>query len=182
MGITRSENMRRIRSRGTRPETLLGLALAAAQLEVDPQGQTPAGRPDFVVSSDRLAIFVDGCQWHGCPQHYVRPRTRVEFWSKKLRDAVGRDRRQTRQLVAAGWRVVRVWEHDILTAVHDVVAVVRRALAGEPVDHGWRVAEVLPDQGDQRLEHRRLERLDDGQASRSESIIRRTTKPRERST
>ena len=78
MDLTRSENMRRIRSTGTGPERLLATALETRGLRFDPQGRTPVGRPDLVDADGRLAVFIDGCFWHGCPDHYVRPGSRED--------------------------------------------------------------------------------------------------------
>jgi DNA mismatch endonuclease (patch repair protein) len=82
--------------------------------------RTPVGRPDVVFQSARVAVFVDGCFWHGCPEHYVRPRSRVDYWAGRLAENVARDRRQTHALTAAGWTVVRVWEHEVFTRIDEV--------------------------------------------------------------
>lgn len=132
MGMSRAENMRRIKSRGTKPERTLIEALTGAGLIIDADAHAPAGRPDIVFPAQRIALFVDGCQWHGCPDHYVRPRTREEFWAKKLRDTVSRDRRQTLFLESVGWSVVRVWEHAILEDVHAVAHQVREGVTALP--------------------------------------------------
>lgn len=71
------------------------------------------GRPDFVFRAERVAIFVDGCFWHGCPRHYKAPGTRREFWRQKVETNRARDVRVTRALSRAGWRVLRVWECDL---------------------------------------------------------------------
>jgi DNA mismatch endonuclease (patch repair protein) len=70
-------------------------------------------RPDFVFRQERVALFVDGCFWHGCPVHSTKPRQNSEFWEMKLRANQERDRRQTRALKAAGWTVLRYWEHEL---------------------------------------------------------------------
>ena len=70
-------------------------------------------RPDFVFRSRRLVVFVDGCFWHGCRRHGTRPSGNRGFWLKKFRANRERDRRNTRDLRAAGWRVVRLWEHEL---------------------------------------------------------------------
>ena len=70
-------------------------------------------RPDFVFRKERLAVFVDGCFWHGCPAHYTRPRARRTFWDAKIAANRARDRRIDRALRAAGWRVLHVWEHAL---------------------------------------------------------------------
>ena len=71
------------------------------------------GRPDLVFLKSRLAIFVDGCFWHGCPLHYSAPATRQEFWQKKLRDNVLRDIAVDDALISQNWKVIRVWQHDL---------------------------------------------------------------------
>lgn len=70
-------------------------------------------RPDFVFQKHKTAIFLDGCFWHGCPLHFKRPQQNAEFWEKKLADNAHRDAVQTRALEAAGWTVVRIWEHEL---------------------------------------------------------------------
>ena len=82
------------------------------------RGRTVAGerfqvRPDFVFAARRLAIFVDGCFWHGCPRHGTRPRGNADFWRAKFRRNRARDRRDTRRLRREGWRVLRLWEHEL---------------------------------------------------------------------
>ena len=83
---------------GTRPST------PAASLRV---------RPDFVFPKLRLAVFVDGCFWHACPIHATKPRNHAAFWRRKLEANRARDRKVNRVLRAAGWRVLRIWEHDL---------------------------------------------------------------------
>ena len=70
-------------------------------------------RPDFVFPKLRVAVFVDGCFWHGCPRHGTRPKGNASFWKKKLERNKARDREQTRALKRAGWRVLRIWEHEL---------------------------------------------------------------------
>ncbi|MBK9137468.1 MAG: very short patch repair endonuclease [Verrucomicrobia bacterium] len=69
--------------------------------------------PDFVFPKRRLAVFVDGCFWHGCPRHATKPRQHAAFWRKKLAANKARDRKVNRALRAAGWRVLRIWEHEL---------------------------------------------------------------------
>lgn len=70
-------------------------------------------RPDFVFPQRRLAVFVDGCFWHGCPQHGTQPKGNAAFWRKKFAANRTRDRLVTRTLRRDGWRVLRIWEHDL---------------------------------------------------------------------
>jgi len=139
--------MSRIRSSDTKPEVRLRKALWADGLRYRLQYKVENIRPDIVFVSKKVAIFVDGCQWHGCPEHYVKPRTRDEFWSKKLRDSVERDIIQTKLLKSKGWIVRRVWEHEIWENTVQVVNEIRAFLqAGDIVNssgnNGWRVFKV----------------------------------------
>lgn len=99
----------------TKPELALRSALHRAglrfrkDLRVDVDGLRV--RPDIVFTRRKVAVFVDGCYWHSCPQHAVTPKTNVDFWVAKLARNVERDREQDAALHAAGWKVVRVWEH-----------------------------------------------------------------------
>lgn len=69
-------------------------------------------RPDIVFTRARLAIFVDGCFWHGCEHHGRTPKSNIAYWEAKIELNRDRDRRQTVRLSDAGWRVLRVWEHE----------------------------------------------------------------------
>jgi DNA mismatch endonuclease (patch repair protein) len=141
MGLSRSEQMSRIRGANTRPERLLASELWARGLRYRLRTRTRWGRPDIVFGGRRVAVFVDGCFWHGCPEHYVRPRSRTAFWAAKLAENVCRDRAQTSVLESAGWTVLRYWEHDVFTRLAWVARQVARACAGGriPQREAWRV-------------------------------------------
>jgi DNA mismatch endonuclease (patch repair protein) len=76
---------------------------------------------DIVFRGARLAVFVDGCFWHGCPIHGVRPRTNSAYWSAKLEQNSRRDRAIEAALAGSGWRVLRFWEHDEVETAADRV-------------------------------------------------------------
>lgn len=83
-------------------------------------------RADLVFPRAKVAVFVDGCFWHGCPQHGTWPRHNAEFWRDKIKTNVRRDRDTDERLAEAGWSVVRAWEHEPVEDVTDrVEAVVR---------------------------------------------------------
>jgi DNA mismatch endonuclease, patch repair protein len=87
-------------------------------------------RPDFIFRHQKVAVFVDGCFWHGCPAHATKPTTNSEFWTKKLSGNAQRDRRATNALLASGWHVLRVWEHELASpdvVVERVKAVLSRS-------------------------------------------------------
>jgi len=121
-------NMSRNKGRDTGPEVRLRSALHAAGLRFRLHRRDLPGSPDIVFTSARLAVFVDGCFWHGCPEHGAKPKTNEEFWASKLARNLQRDREADRQLAAAGWRVLRVWEHDVKRDTSVVVSTVRSAL------------------------------------------------------
>jgi len=110
----RSEVMARIRSCGNR-DTELALAeiFRANGVRAWRRNQAVFGRPDFVFPKIRLAVFVDGCFWHGCPTHATWPANRAEWWRRKIEGNRARDRLVTRMLRRKGWRVLRIWEHEL---------------------------------------------------------------------
>lgn len=71
------------------------------------------GTPDAVISNKKIAIFCDGCFWHGCSKHYKEPRTRTYFWKMKIKRNKKRDSEVSRLLKDSGYKVIRVWEHEI---------------------------------------------------------------------
>ena len=118
-----SRMMSRVRNKDSRAELALRRALHAAGLRYRLHAPDVLGRPDLVIRSRRLAVFVDGDLWHGNPDE-VRRRgrgslaelfpTRTEWWVAKIERTVRRDREVTEGLRSQGWRVVRLWEHDVL--------------------------------------------------------------------
>ena len=75
--------------------------------------QSVAGAPDFVFPALKLAVFVDGCFWHGCPEHYSAPKSNAIFWRRKLGQNRRRDAAVRDQLLAEGWVVLQFWEHEV---------------------------------------------------------------------
>lgn len=71
------------------------------------------GHPDFGNKTRKIALFVDGCFWHGCPLHYRGPKTNAGFWRAKLERNMARDREVVSCLAAGGWAIIRVWEHQL---------------------------------------------------------------------
>jgi DNA mismatch endonuclease (patch repair protein) len=180
--LSRSEQMARIRGANTAPE--VGLAR-----ELDRRGVVYArdlklatgSRPDILLEGQRVAVFLDGCFWHGCPDHYVRPRTRHEFWATKLRLNVERDRRHTTALEQGDWHVLRFWEHEVASDVGAVADRIEAAANGDRrPEPRWVVVSVSPLSGD--LEERRLQLFSDPSVNRIEVGPRnsRSGKPRNR--
>ena len=126
----RSEVMSRVRSRGNRSTELRMISIFRSHGISGWRRNRPVlGRPDFVFPAGRVAVFVDGCFWHGCPRHYNAPANHAAFWRKKFEINKRRDRLVTRTLKRLGWRVVRVWEQALSGDVRRVAARVMAALA-----------------------------------------------------
>ncbi len=110
----RSALMARIKGRGNLSTEMRLIALMRAKgIKGWRRNQRLPGRPDFVFRQEKVAVFVDGCFWHGCPIHYTKPASSANFWSKKVKANKARDRRINRLLRAEGWIVVRIWEHEL---------------------------------------------------------------------
>jgi DNA mismatch endonuclease (patch repair protein) len=108
--------MGRIRASGNRDTELRMIALFRAfGIRGWRRGQVLFGKPDFVFRRERIAIFVDGCFWHGCPKpkHAPMPKNRAEWWAAKLSRNKDRDFVVTRTLRKQGWKVIRIWECDL---------------------------------------------------------------------
>jgi DNA mismatch endonuclease (patch repair protein) len=112
---TRSRNMRAIPGSGNKTtERRFRFALVAAGLRGwTTRNRAVFGNPDFLFPKAKLAVFVDGCFWHGCPACGHVPRTRRQYWGAKIARNRQRDRKVTRRLRALGLRVLRFWEHDL---------------------------------------------------------------------
>jgi DNA mismatch endonuclease (patch repair protein) len=120
--------MRAIRRRDTKPELALRSELhkRGYRFRVDYPISTHAGRvrPDVVFVRRRVAVFIDGCFWHGCPEHGGRPKSNSRYWDAKLARNRERDQEQAAALTASGWVVVRVWEHEETPAAADRISAV----------------------------------------------------------
>jgi DNA mismatch endonuclease (patch repair protein) len=120
-----SARMRRNPRRDTAPEIALRSELHRRGLRFrkDLPLRVPGRvvRPDIAFTRNHLAVFVDGCFWHACPIHGNQPRANTHYWKPKLARNVARDRAVDRALAAAGWTVVRAWEHELPAVVADRV-------------------------------------------------------------
>lgn len=113
------------RSSDTTPERALRAALHARGMRFFKNRRPEPGvkcRADIVFPTERIAVFVDGCFWHRCPEHGVSPRANSDYWRAKLDRNVARDRRDDRALSAARWTVIRVWEHEDAQKAADAIA------------------------------------------------------------
>lgn len=110
----RSFNMSQIKSTNTTPELILRKILYSNGLRgYRLHCKLIMGKPDIVFVKNKIAIFVDGCFWHKCPECFIKPQTKTAFWMKKINSNVKRDKKTNVVLRSDGWKVIRFWEHEI---------------------------------------------------------------------
>lgn len=111
-------------SRDTAPEVAVRKLLHAAGLRYRVNFPVP-GMPrrsiDIAFSRAKVAVFLDGCFWHGCPKHATHPKSNAEWWRTKLTKNIARDRETTEHLESQGWIVLRFWEHEIPNSIATAV-------------------------------------------------------------
>lgn len=122
----RSQVMSRIKGKGNKDTELVMIQiLRSNHISGWRRNQAVLGKPDFVFPKHKVALFVDGCFWHGCPKHSNMPKNNRQFWEKKLLGNKVRDKFVNRELRKLGWRVVRVWEHELKVPAKVAVKLVR---------------------------------------------------------
>ncbi|MBS1844982.1 MAG: very short patch repair endonuclease [Actinobacteria bacterium] len=131
-----SERMARVRRRDTAPELELRSELHRRGLRYRVDRRPLKGVPsraDLIFGPAKVAVYVDGCFWHSCPEHGTMPRSNEAFWRAKLARNRERDAKVNALLAEEGWTVVRIWEHEAIDAAADrVQAAVRESLGREP--------------------------------------------------
>lgn len=115
-----SRQMSRMPRRNTKPELLLRRELHGRGLRFRLHPPLP-GRPDLVFTRAKIAVFVDGCFWHGCPEHGTLPKNNREWWREKIDGNIRRDRLKDEALGLLGWEVLHVWEHEAPESAADRV-------------------------------------------------------------
>lgn len=127
---TVSAQMRRMPRSSTKPEVALRRALHARGLRFHVHRRDLPGTPDIVLSRARIAVFVDGCFWHGCGEHGVLPKNNREWWAAKLAANAERDSRKDAELQKLGWLPMHLWEHMPVDDMTDVVVAAWRSRTG----------------------------------------------------
>lgn len=121
--------MARIRSVGNQTtEVRLLKLMRSAKISGWRRNQKISGKPDFVFREKRIVIFVDGCFWHGCPRCYHRPKSNQGYWKKQFLRNRERDHENNVALRKLGWRVLRIWEHELIKNPHRCVERITRVL------------------------------------------------------
>lgn len=106
----RSEIMSKIRKTNTKPELLLKNKLKGTYFRYQPK---LPGNPDFAIKSKKIVIFIDGCFWHKCPRCFRPPKSNRKYWRPKIEGNVRRDRRISKEYRLKGWKIIRIWEHQV---------------------------------------------------------------------
>ena len=113
--VTASSRLRNIRRSDTSAEFAICGRLRTSALEFSTNQyveQSVKTKPDIIIADCRVAVFVDGCFWHGCPKHGTWPKANRHWWRNKIKENIRRDSRNRRALRRAGWTIIRAWEHE----------------------------------------------------------------------
>ncbi len=116
----------------TGPEILIRRELHRRGLRYRVNYAPLPGRPDIAFTGARVAVFIDGCFWHSCPDHAVLPRNNREWWQAKLSRTVERDREKDQQLDKLGWVAMHVWEHEDPIRATDAIEELWKARRQQP--------------------------------------------------
>lgn len=122
--------MSRQRTADTGPELAIRRELHRRGIRFRTNVRALPGSPDIVLSRARVVVQIDGCFWHGCPEHWVAPKSNATWWRDKIAATRERDARNDSALSSDGWRVIRVWEHENPGSVADAVEDEWRARTG----------------------------------------------------
>lgn len=128
ISATRSQIMASVKGKGNKSTELALVALLKADSITGWRRHLPLpGKPDFCFPKQKVAVFVDGCFWHGCPRCYRRPKSNLDFWDRKVTANRARDRRVNQELKCKGFVVLRIFEHQLKSPTK-VIARIRKAL------------------------------------------------------
>jgi len=119
----RSWVMSRIRSKNTKMENLLAKEMRKAGIKFKRYPKI-YGSPDFLTNKN-VTVFIDGCFWHKCPIHYREPKTKKKFWVSKIESNVMRDKKVNENLKKQGYKVIRVWEHDVKKNIDKCIKILK---------------------------------------------------------
>jgi DNA mismatch endonuclease (patch repair protein) len=140
----RSKVMSSIRARGNKDTEIALIRLFRSGGITGWRRHMPLlGKPDFTFRKARVVVFIDGCFWHGCPQHGTRPKSNKSYWHPKLLRNQRRDRAVKRALAARGWRVLRFWEHE-LKQPEKLILRIADAISDVSLDLGARLKSNTP--------------------------------------
>jgi len=117
----RSEIMSRIRNKETKIEIQFRKELWKAGLRYRKNASGYLGKPDVLLKKYKTVIFVDSCFWHGCKRHGTMPKTRKKYWEAKIKRNKERDKEVSKYYKKLGWKVIRIWEHELKKDPHKII-------------------------------------------------------------
>ncbi|ANE45246.1 DNA mismatch repair protein Vsr [Paenibacillus swuensis] len=117
----RRKNMQNIRSKGTKLEERISKTLWRHGVRFRKNSKSLPGRPDISIKKYKIVIFLDSCFFHGCPEHYIAPKTNPEYWVPKIERNRRRDQQINEIYTNMGWKVMRFWEHEVKRNLESVV-------------------------------------------------------------
>lgn len=132
--------MKRVKQKDTAAELVLRSALHRLGLRYRLHRRIEGVVADLVFPTAKVAVFVDGCFWHGCPLHATFPKSNQSYWLPKLAENKERDQRQSEKLRTAGWVVIRLWEHECLPTTRKTARRIAQAVASRLRSKGQRHA------------------------------------------
>lgn len=127
----RSEIMSRVRNKDSKMEVEFRKKIWKAGFRYRKNVTKYFGKPDLAFKKYKTAIFIDSCFWHGCKMHGSTPQTRKKFWIAKLRRNVQRDKDVNHYYKKIGWKIIRIWEHEIKADLNKVIKKIVNFLAKE---------------------------------------------------
>jgi len=117
----RSYNMSKIKRVGTGPEKIFTKMVYESGLRGYRKDYRIYGRPDLYFLKSKVAVFIDGCFWHKCKKCYIKPKSNLDYWTKKINNNVKRDKLVNKTLSENGIDVLRIWEHEIIDKNTDII-------------------------------------------------------------
>lgn len=120
----RKKNMSAIKGKNTKPEIKIRKLLWENSIRGYRIHYDLPGKPDITFTKYKIAIFIDGCYWHKCPECFREPKTNTEFWMKKINGNVERDQKITKELEDSGWTVLRFWEHEVRKDTENIISII----------------------------------------------------------
>ncbi|MDD4126928.1 MAG: very short patch repair endonuclease [Methanomicrobium sp.] len=124
----RKRNMSAVKSKNTKPEIKIRKMLWEKGIRGYRVHYDLPGKPDITFTKYKIAVFIDGCYWHKCPECFREPKTNTEFWMNKINRNVERDKEITKELENMGWTVLRFWEHQVRKNPDVIIAIITKKL------------------------------------------------------
>lgn len=122
----RSKTMSRIRSKGNASTELKMVQLLDKnKIQGWQRDYKLLGKPDFVFENERIAVFIDGCFWHGCPKCFQMPKSNTEYWQEKIHKNKLRAKKVNKELELQGWKVLRFWEHSFKRPTYIIKKIIK---------------------------------------------------------